>query len=77
VGGILPGFTGGVRRPSPVAQENPLKALIFLDFISGLVATRQTELATRLRPRRADDVFSLPVISFKTAAYPDNSNYIL
>jgi len=30
VGGILPGFAGGVRRAGPVARENPRKALVSL-----------------------------------------------
>jgi hypothetical protein len=53
---------------SPVARENPLKALIFLDFLLGLAATRQTDPVPLARPRRAAYAFSWQVFLFKTAA---------
>jgi len=53
---------------SPVARENPLKALIFLDFLLGLAATRQTDPASLAPPRRAASAFCRRLFLFKTAA---------
>jgi len=59
----------GLRSPaSPVARENPPKALIFLGFGARLAAARQTDLAPMAIIRRAEGAIFPAVFLFKTAA---------